>query len=532
MKNTSFKVTLSLIMTALLAVSCGSGGGSQYEPEEKIPCVNIADCPENFICDTEEMFCVPGNSKPVNPTPDGDGSKHDGDSSPSNDGDTPASDGDTPSHDGDTPGRDSDPHGQDGDPAGGDSDYQPSPDDDTLHDDCIPGTVEECEYTGPEGTKDVGMCKAATRTCSSNGVWSQCEGEVWPVAEKPEYSNCSDGLDNDCNGIADDGLDIDGDGHPACSDCCETADQCEDPQNAWNIEYDACDKSEDSQYKCDGSLIDGSTSPEDYAKAIGICRDLVSARISAPDGTEQVHYGSNRIMTKLGIQIKPTSGKYMLALGTGTVADPFVETNAGTSSQVPSDWVAANDGSISGPTSCTSSYSISTSTVHDAVMLELKIKVPEYKTSFSFDFFYMTHDFPDRICNARHDIFLALLDSECNESSQCTTKNPNDKNIAKFYDYLVNVNLTKTVYMTHCIEGTSNAYINCRGTSLLDGTGFDSYAGTGWLTIRGNVVDLEEMTLRLAIWDSVDVVSDSLVLIDNFRWYETYAQPGIQPINY
>lgn len=544
MKNRTFKITLFLILAALIAVSCGSGGGStQYEPEEQIPCVNATDCPDHFICDIKQMLCVPGE-KPVTPAPDEENPKHDNDTTPSHDGDTPSGDGDIPSddgdrpnhdgddpgHDGDTPFNDSDDPGHDGDP---DSDLMPSNDDDSMHDECIPGKVEECEYTGPEGTKDVGTCKAATRTCAGNGVWFPCEGEIWPVTEKHENSNCSDGLDNDCNGIADDGIDIDGDGHGRCSDCCETTDQCEDPQNAWDINYDACDKSEASHYKCDGAIDENSTSPEDYAKAIGICSGLISARILAPDGTAQVHTGSNKIIKKLGTQIKPTSGKYMLALGTGKIADPFTEYNGGTSSQVPSDWLAANNGSIPVPSTC-SSYS-GASTVHDAVMLELKIKVPEYKKSFSFDFFFMTHDLPERVCDARHDIFVALIDSDCNEgvnSPECSTiKNPKDKNIAVFSDYLVNVNLTKVGYMPHCPEGSANAYINCQGASLLEGTGFDSAAGTGWLTISGNVVDLETITLRLAVWDSVDLASDSLVLIDNFKWSETGVKPGIRPNN-
>ena len=532
MKNRIFLITLSFVAAAL-AVSCGSGGNSsQYEPEKEIPCVNKADCPDNYTCDIAQFICVPDKQQPVDPTPGKDDPKQDGDNPPSQDGDTPSHDGDTPDphQDGDPHGQDGDPGTPDGDPAGGDNDYPPVTDDDTLHDDCIPGAVEECEYTGPEGTKNVGTCKAATRTCSGNGLWGFCEGEVWPVAEKPEISNCGDGLDNDCNGIADDGIDIDGDGHGRCSDCCETEEECADPLNAWNIEYDACDKSEASLYKCDGALAETSILPEDYAKAIGICNGLVSATILAPDGSTQVHSGSNKILTKLGTNIEPTSGKYMLALGTGKVGNPFEGYNAGTSSQAPSDWVEANGGSFTIPYVC-SSYSISTTNVHDAVMLELKIKVPEYKKSFSFDFFFLTHDFPDRVCDTKHDIFVSLLDSECNESSECTTKNPNDKNLAVFGDYLVNVNLTKTIYMTHCIQGTG-AYSNCQGASLLAGTGFDSYAGTGWLTIKGNVVDLETITLRLAIWDSVDLTSDSLVLIDNFKWYENFAQPGIQPVNY
>lgn len=56
-------------------------------------------------------------------------------------------------------------------------------------------------YNGPAGTEDVGLCKAATRRCASDGQsWSGCEGEVVPTAEV-----CGDTADNDCDGTVDDG---------------------------------------------------------------------------------------------------------------------------------------------------------------------------------------------------------------------------------------------------------------------------------------------------------------------------------------
>gem|GEM_PF-3890764 len=81
---------------------------------------------------------------------------------------------------------------------------------------CTPGTVEECPYAGPEGTENVGVCKAASRTCKEDGTWNNCHGEVLPTME-----TCDNGIDEDCNGIADD-LDRDKDGYTECGgiDCC------------------------------------------------------------------------------------------------------------------------------------------------------------------------------------------------------------------------------------------------------------------------------------------------------------------------
>jgi SdrD B-like protein/putative metal-binding protein len=64
---------------------------------------------------------------------------------------------------------------------------------------CAPGATVPC-YGGPAGTDGVGVCHAGTQTCSDGSGYGACTGEVTPIAEV-----CGDGLDNDCDGVADDG---------------------------------------------------------------------------------------------------------------------------------------------------------------------------------------------------------------------------------------------------------------------------------------------------------------------------------------
>ena len=55
-------------------------------------------------------------------------------------------------------------------------------------------------YTGPPGTQGKGACAAGLALCQ-DGAWGACSAEVTPTDE------VCDGVDNDCNGVADDGDD-------------------------------------------------------------------------------------------------------------------------------------------------------------------------------------------------------------------------------------------------------------------------------------------------------------------------------------
>lgn len=66
---------------------------------------------------------------------------------------------------------------------------------------CTDGTSQPC-YSGPPGTEGVGVCSTGTQLCSGN-QWGACTGDVIPSSEI-----CGDGLDNDCDGIPEDGCDL------------------------------------------------------------------------------------------------------------------------------------------------------------------------------------------------------------------------------------------------------------------------------------------------------------------------------------
>jgi len=67
---------------------------------------------------------------------------------------------------------------------------------------CVAGDVRAC-YSGPPGTSGVAGCRPGAQMCMVTGgvaAWGACGGEVLP---KPEICN---GVDDDCNGMTDDGL--------------------------------------------------------------------------------------------------------------------------------------------------------------------------------------------------------------------------------------------------------------------------------------------------------------------------------------
>jgi hypothetical protein len=65
---------------------------------------------------------------------------------------------------------------------------------------CVPGAVQSC-YSGPAGTLGVGVCQAGTQACDALGKsWGACLGQVLPSQE-----NCNDAVDDDCNGLVNEG---------------------------------------------------------------------------------------------------------------------------------------------------------------------------------------------------------------------------------------------------------------------------------------------------------------------------------------
>jgi hypothetical protein len=412
---------------------------------------------------------------------------------------------------------------------------------------CEGETSEAC-YTGPDGTLGQGPCVAGLRTCLDTGFWGPCEGEVTPAGEI-----CGNGVDEDCTGVPDD---IGGAG------------SIDFPGNGLD---DDCDGTEDNVLpSCDESLPSNSTVVEDYARAIGACVivpeestawGLITAQLTLASGAGTPNVAQHAIRPALGATT-PREGASMLVLSTGTAAAPgqadplhvaFEQGSMfGTTSTLPADWLAAHGNNQPTAPGCPNLGNMA----NDPVMLVLRLRTPTNARAFRLRTNFFSTDYPEFMCGAYNDMFVALLDSS-------SPSNPADKNLAFVsaedgQQFAMTTNVTMAGdFLRVCQDiptscplnpPISTHYTGCIDDVELIGTGFDVItpaplpgggtcgtaevqfgAGTGWMITQGNVEGGEVITLRLAIWDNADQIYDAMALVDALEWLPDQVVPGTFP---
>lgn len=414
---------------------------------------------------------------------------------------------------------------------------------------CAPNATVSC-YSGPPGTQGVGECRAGTRACNALGTgWFGCVGEVLPVAEI-----CGNGLNDDCVGGADDGLDADGDGFTTCAgDCCDSAGSvCGSPAqvnpSAIEVQGDGVDNNcngqtdENPLSTCSTSANFDSDVSATKALAMLNAMDICQVSQNGSWGIVPGSYSLTRangsgspnslqvaVTTQFGTDASnlPRYGSTMAVMSSGRARDAN-DPNATTghsytyySGSPPADFISAHGGQLPQ----TSPSCPNGSGANDGVMLRVQLKAPSNANSFSFQFRFFSQEYWSYTCTVWNDFFIAMLDSTWLPGPG-QTPIPADKNIS-FAANGSYISVNSQQFFTVCPP--KSGYPCPDGTAGLSGTGYTLGPGGGtlWLTTTSPVVPGETITLRFVTWDTSDQLLDSLVLMDNFRWS---ADPSDGPV--
>jgi hypothetical protein len=328
--------------------------------------------------------------------------------------------------------------------------------------------------------------------------------------------------------------------------------ECVKNTSQYDIPANGCDDDDhgiiDNVLVCDGSLTLAGTAGA-FLQAMGVCRTSTDAShwgvvsASYTNGHTQTTAGAKNfdsqhgILSTFGSVLVPREGYMLGALSSGyaTATDsdngPYFKGEKN-GMQGPAGLTTGNGGDV--PTGFPQSSGACTvsSEVNDVIDLKVQIRVPTNAKGLSFDFNFMSGEWPDFVCSNFNDSFIAYLTSAAfnggapGNISFDTSGNPISVNNNFFQACTAGV-------PTGCSGNTPGTSTCTLGPSQLAGTGFaeetppqaycggadsTSGGGTGWLTSQAPVQPGEIISLEFLIWDTGDESYDSTVLLDHLVW--------------
>ncbi|MGH7286128.1 MAG: choice-of-anchor L domain-containing protein [Polyangiaceae bacterium] len=334
--------------------------------------------------------------------------------------------------------------------------------------------------------------------------------------------------------------------------------ECNPGPSNYDVPGDGCDNdgdgTVDNPATCDSSLpANGDASA--FVQALGICQmaddthwGLVSAKYTNGYGdTGSPGAGQHNIASSFGSAITPREGASLAVIGTGyaTAYDDSGNT-LGSKSSLHNGMFKNNSAAIGNGSKVPAGYPKAASgcpgpgggfgnATNDVIDVSITLKAPANAQGVAFDFDFYSGEWPDFVCSAFNDSFIAFLNSSAFNGGKADNMSFDSKNNP------VSVN---NGFFDRC---TAGADLGCSGNTLPDksvcaggeselkGTGFYDFAGdygscnggvgttssggaTGWLTSQAPVKGGETITLDFMIWNTGDEAYDSSVLLDNLTW--------------
>jgi hypothetical protein len=358
--------------------------------------------------------------------------------------------------------------------------------------------------------------------CDGDGYLAPADCNDEDAKINPEAYDFPDGIDNDCNGKADD---------PVTT--CETI-----PQTAPGSPTDfarAADLCAQRSKTSAGAVFDPLVKAEwGFVKGYGPGQRLWQSATKPSQVNIVSAFGKNA----------PRVGATMFGMATGPWNAPDPRSTApldevgfkllDACADIPlktEDCAVLSNGAPLGGVS-----------VQDFAELRLWVRVPSNAQSLAFDFAFFSTEFNQFWNASLNDAFMVLAEGKnlygtnvaLDAMKRAVTVNNSLFQLCPPFPGPDGLSPEKLDALKPCVGTAGDASKNVFGT--LEGTGYDGAAvgdgtvlgtngkkyvygaGTGWLRARVNVVPRDTIVLRLILHDTFDGYKDSAVLVDGFQW--------------